>query len=43
VASPSSANSAAIAHQTTASDAAMPPDALTQWQGFNEAVEILIG
>jgi hypothetical protein len=43
VASPSSANSAAIADQTTASDAAMPPDALTQWQGLTAAIEVLIG
>jgi Bacterial Ig domain len=32
----------AIAGPTTASSTAMPPDALTQWQGFNAAVEVLM-
>jgi hypothetical protein len=41
--SPGSANSAAIADQTTASDAPMPPDAMTQWQGLAAAVEMLNG
>jgi large repetitive protein len=41
--SPGSANSAAIADQTTASDAPMPPDAMTQWQGLAAAVEMLSG
>ena len=40
VGSPSSANSAALT-DTTDSNTAMPPDALTQYQGFNAAMEVL--
>jgi len=37
------ASAPAVADSTTASNTTMPPDALTQWKGFNAAMEVLAG